>query len=231
MLVVVIERVNGAGEGGGSGDEGAAAGFGGREGRVVFPAKQQARLLEYRAVGEDHDGGFFGVWAGDFGDFAAALRVLLVCVLIEDWAEGLSYLPSARFKHLGERKLVVTLQSKKEVDLRQELVQEANRERTPFNDDIVVGSEQGHDFHAGLPLARSVHLVLFKPPLCVFRLQREQASIHQQSTVAVLWQTSHELNADEVYVGQLLHGYHERVSQPLSQLMERYNVLPRLSGV
>jgi hypothetical protein len=58
-------------------DERTASGIRWRSGHVALVAKQQGRLLEDRAVGEDHDGRFFGVWAGDFGDFAAALVELL----------------------------------------------------------------------------------------------------------------------------------------------------------
>jgi len=42
-------------------------------GRPVFPTFEQRILLEHRAVGEDHDGRFFGVGAGDFGNFSTAL--------------------------------------------------------------------------------------------------------------------------------------------------------------
>jgi hypothetical protein len=58
-------------------DKRTASGIRWRSGHVALVAKQQGRLLEDRAVGEDHDGRFFGVWAGNFGDLTATLVKLL----------------------------------------------------------------------------------------------------------------------------------------------------------
>jgi hypothetical protein len=74
---ILINRCNTGRTRSRSRDERTASGIRWRSGHVALIAKQQGRLLEDRAVGEDHDGRFFGVWAGYFGDLAATLVALL----------------------------------------------------------------------------------------------------------------------------------------------------------
>lgn len=80
-------------------------------------------------------------------------------------------LPATSFKHLGQAQFVTTTQTKQRVDLSEELIQEAHRHCSPFNNNIVVGGEHGYNLHVWLTLELGVAMILRNSTLCILGLQ------------------------------------------------------------
>lgn len=73
--------------------------------------------------------------------------------------------------------------------------------------------------------------VLGQTSLVVFWLQGQETGVNEQTTIAIFWQPSQKLGTGKVDLEELGHWHHQRVGEPLGELVERYNVLPGVGGV
>ena len=128
---------------------------------------------------------------------------------------------------MGERQAVLLLEPELPIDLVEQGVEEADGGGAPLDHHVVPRLEERHHLHARLALDGRVVLVRREAAGHVHLLERHQARVDEQAAVAVLGQARQQLRPREVHVQQLAHGRHERVGQPLRQLVEGHDGLPR----
>jgi len=104
-------------------------------------------------------------------------------------AEERTNLPSSSLQHLGEGKLLVTPKAQLLIDLIKKLIQKSHGHSSPLNDDIVIGSEKGHNLHVWLTLYLSIFFVGFYPALHVSLLQYQQTHVNEETTISIFGQT------------------------------------------
>jgi hypothetical protein len=75
------------------------------------------------------------------------------------------------------------------VHLGKEVVKKSDSDRAPFNNYVVVSSEQWHYLHIRLSLDLRIPLVLGQSSLGVFGFECQKASVDQQTTVSVFRKT------------------------------------------
>lgn len=145
--------------------------------------------------------------------------------------EHQTHLPTTSLKQLRQRKLAtIQLGPQRDINVGAELIQEAHGDAAPLDDDVVAGLEHGRDLDAAGADAPAVVGVVPQPALLVGPLEGQHAEVDEEAAVAVLGEAREQLGAGELDAQQRRHGLHQRVREPLRELVEGQDRLPRLRG-
>lgn len=117
------------------------------------------------------------------------------------------------------------------VDLGAEHIEEPDRNTPPLHNDIVTGVEHGGHLDAAAARPLAVLGVVLQTALFLLGLQRQNTKVNEESAVPVLGQAGEELLAGKLDLHDGLHGLHERVREPLSELVEGKDALPWCNSI
>ena len=141
-------------------------------------------------------------------------------------------LPASSLQNLGETELVSSqLISESLVHLGAELVEESHCDTSPLDHNIITRIEHGCDFVGLCGCSHAVLVIVCESPIHVWLLERQDAHVNEEAAVSVFGQACQQLLSCKVNLHDGLHRLHQRVCEPLGQLVEWEDALPRRDGI